>query len=84
MATSLPCRAAVYARVSTLDQEPENQLAESFGVSRLTVHRALRELTEKGILKRVALKYHPEVNQVGWERGAEGSDQKNPKKGMDG
>ena len=28
MATTQPQRAAIYARVSTLDQEPENQLAE--------------------------------------------------------
>jgi predicted site-specific integrase-resolvase len=37
-------RAAVYARVSTVDQEPENQLpahiaAERLGVSRSTVKR---------------------------------------------
>ena len=28
MAATRPKRAAIYARVSTLDQEPENQLAE--------------------------------------------------------
>ena len=28
MSTITPCRAAIYARVSTLDQEPENQLDE--------------------------------------------------------
>lgn len=31
----------------------ENELVRRFGVSRMTVHRALRELTERGVLSRV-------------------------------
>ena len=31
----------------------ENDLVQSLGVSRMTVHRALRELTQEGLLKRV-------------------------------
>lgn len=49
----------VRARIRTRQWQPgtrlpsENEMVHSLGVSRMTVHRALRELTQEGLLERV-------------------------------
>ena len=49
----------IRARIRDRQWEPgtrlpsENELVDSLGVSRMTVHRALRELTQEGLLERV-------------------------------